>query len=228
MSDATQASPITVLIVDDHTVVRKGLRSLLDTEADLKVVGEAANGREAVTQAKALEPDVILMDLVMPEMGGTEAIAEIVATQPSARVLVLTSFGADGELFPALKAGAIGYLLKDTSPEDLVRAIRRTARGQSSLNPSIARRLLRELSGKPDRSAPVETLSRRETEVLRLVARGMTNDQIAEALLVSEATIRTHVSNVLAKLGLANRTQAALYALRTGLASLEDIDRSSE
>jgi NarL family two-component system response regulator LiaR len=217
-------SPITVLVVDDHTVVRRGLVALLDTEPDLHVVGEAANGLEAIEQAEALKPQVILMDLVMPRLDGVEATARILARQPAAQILVLTSFGSDAKLFPAVKAGAVGYLLKDTSPEELVKAIRRTAAGESSLNPGVARRLLRELAHEERASPQGEPLSRRETDVLRLIARGLGNEQIGEQLFISEATVRTHVSNIFAKLGVANRTQAALYALREGLASIDEID----
>lgn len=216
--------PITVLIVDDHTVVRRGLSALLGTEADIRVVGEAANGREAVAQAEALRPDVILMDLVMPVMDGVAATAQIMAGRPGSHILVLTSFGSDVKLFPAVKAGAVGYLLKDTTPEELVKAIRRAAAGESSLNPVIARRLLRELAHEGPDAAPTEPLSRRETEVIRLVARGMNNERIARKLFISEATVRTHVGNILAKLRLANRTEAALYALKEGLAAIDEIE----
>lgn len=216
--------PITVLIVDDHTVVRRGLAALLKTEPDIRVVGEAPNGRDAVARAKELRPDVILMDLVMPVMDGVTATALIVANQPDARVLVLTSFGSDVKLFPAVKAGAVGYLLKDTSPEELVKAIRSAAAGESSLNPVVARRLLRELAHEGAGAPPAEPLSAREIEVIRLVARGLSNEQIGERLFISAATVRTHVSSILSKLGLANRTQAALHALREGLASIDEID----
>lgn len=220
---STVTEPITILIVDDHTVVRRGLAALLATEPDMKVVGEASNGREAVAQAERLHPLVVLMDLVMPGMDGAAATAEIMCRQPETNILVLTSFGSDVKLFPAVKAGAIGYLLKDTTPEELLQAIRRAAAGESSLNPAVARRLLRELSQEKG-GAPREPLSAREIDVLGLLARGLSNQQIAEALSISDATVRTHVSNVLVKLGLANRTQAALYALRHGFASIDDID----
>lgn len=217
-------SPITVLVVDDHTVVRRGLVALLNTEPGLQVVGEAANGLEAVAQAEALTPRVILMDLVMPVMDGVEATTRIVAQRPEAQILVLTSFGSDANLFPAVKAGAVGYLLKDTSPEDLVKAIRRTAAGESSLNPGVARRLLRELAHEEHPAPQGEALSPRELDVLQLVAHGLGNEAIGRRLFISEATVRTHVSNILAKLGLSNRTQAALYALRQGIAAIEEID----
>ncbi len=213
---------IRVLIVDDHQIVRKGLRALFDTESDLQVVGEAADGIEAVEQAVKLQPDVILMDLVMPRLDGVEATRQIMSRQPEAHILVLTSYGSDNKIFPAVKAGALGFLLKDTRPEELVEAIRQAAAGQSALDPVIARRLLREFSHDDADRAPTEPLSEREIDVLKLVARGLTNEQIGEKLFISAATVRTHVSNVLTKLGLTNRTQAALYALRAGLASLEE------
>ncbi len=213
--------PITVLVVDDHTVVRRGLVALLNTEPGIQVVGEAANGAEAVERADALQPQVVLMDLVMPEMDGVEATRRILSRHPDSQVLVLTSFGSDAKLFPAVRAGAVGYLLKDTSPEELVKAIRRTAAGESPLNPSVARRLLRELAHE-ERAAPQgEPLSARETEVLRELARGLANEEIGARLFISEATVRTHVSSILAKLGVSNRTQAALYALRAGIAAIE-------
>jgi NarL family two-component system response regulator LiaR len=219
---------IRVLLVDDHMVVRKGIRALLATESDIEVVGEAENGREAVTEVERLRPDVILMDLVMPEMDGIEAIRHIVTHQPEARILVLTSFAADDKVFPAVKAGALGYLLKDSSPEELVGAIHQVYRGESSLHPTIARKLLQELAHPSDGPATSEPLTEREVEVLQWVARGRSNREIADHLVISEATARTHVSNILRKLHLASRTQAALYALREGLASLDDTEESED
>ena len=215
---------IRVLVADDHVVVRQGIRALLATEPDIEVVGEAENGREAVAETDRLQPDVILMDLVMPEMDGIEAIRRITAHQPEARILVLTSFAADDKVFPAIKAGALGYLLKDSGPEELVGAIHQVHRGESSLHPAVARKLLQELSHPPKQPPTPEPLTEREVEVLRLVAQGRSNQEIAEELVISEATARTHVSNILRKLHLASRTQAALYALREGLASLDDED----
>jgi NarL family two-component system response regulator LiaR len=212
---------IRVLIADDHVVVRKGVRALLATEPGLEVVGEATNGAEAVGAAERLDPDVILMDLVMPEVDGIEAVRRIMSARPQSRILVLTSFATDDQIFPALKAGALGYLLKDSSPEDLIQAIRQVHRGESSLHPTIARKVLQELSRPPQRPPTPEPLTEREMEVLRLVAQGQSNQEIARALVVSEATVRTHVSSILSKLHLASRTQAALYALREGLASLD-------
>ena len=216
--------PIRVLIVDDHGIVRKGTRALLDRIPDFTVVGEAGNGKEAVAQAKELQPDVILMDLMMPEMDGIEAIGLITATQPNSRILALTSFAADDKVFPAIKAGALGYMLKDADPEDLIQAIRQVHRGEPSLHPSIARKVLQEL-GRPQTAPPSpgpDPLTERELEVLQLVAQGLTNQQMAEQLTVAEVTIRTHISNILSKLHLANRVQATLYALREGLTTLEN------
>jgi NarL family two-component system response regulator LiaR len=171
-----------------------------------------------------LQPDVILMDLVMPEMDGIEAIRRITADLPQARILVLTSYAADAKVFPAIKAGALGYLLKDSGPEELVQAIRQVHRGESWLHPTIARKLLQELSRPSGRPPTPDPLTEREVEVLGLVAQGRSNREIASLLMISEATVRTHVSNILSKLHLASRTQAALYALRKGLASLEDAE----
>ena len=217
-------TPISVLIVDDHVIVRKGTRALLDRIPDFEVVGEAGNGKEAIAQAKALQPDVILMDLMMPEMDGIEAIGQITASRPDSRILALTSFTADDKLFPAIKAGALGYMLKDADPEELIRAIHQVHRGEPSLNPSMARKVLQEL-GRPQTAPPApgpDPLTERELEVLQLVAKGLTNQQMAEQLTIAEVTIRTHVSNILSKLHLANRVQATLYALREGLTTLEN------
>jgi NarL family two-component system response regulator LiaR len=213
---------IRVLVADDHAVVREGLRALIETEPGMALVGEAADGVEAVRQACALEPDVILLDLVMPRKGGIEAIREIKEENPAARILVLTSFAEDDKVFPAIKAGAQGYLLKDASPRELLRAIRDIHRGEPSMHPTVARKLMLELQRSPGLPLTEEPLTQREAEVLGLVARGMTNQEIASRLFVSERTVRTHVSNILSKLHLANRTQAALYALREGLASLDE------
>ncbi len=215
----TQEKAIRILIADDHPVVRRGLASLLRTEPDLELVGEAENGAQAVEQARALDPDVILLDLVMPNMGGLEAIPKIKQVNPDARILVITSFADDDKVFPAIKSGALGYLLKEAPPEMLVQAIRDVHRGESSLHPAIARKLIRELNQPPDLPPTGEPLTQRELDVLQLVARGLTNQDIAEKLCISEGTVRFHVSNILAKLHLANRTQAALYALQEGLTS---------
>jgi NarL family two-component system response regulator LiaR len=213
-----------VLIVDDHIIVRRGIRALLATEGEIEVVGEAQDGQEALERIRALHPDVILLDLLMPRMDGIETTKRVIAEDPDARILVLTSFAADDKVFPAIKAGALGYLLKDTGPGELVRAIRRVYRGESSLSPAIARKVLQELARPSDRPPTPEPLTEREVEVLQVVARGESNQEIAAELMISEATVRTHVSNILGKLHLASRTQAALYALREGLASLDDVD----
>lgn len=213
---------IRVLVVDDHAIVRKGICALLDTEPGIEVVGEARNGAEAIALARRLQPDVVLMDLVMPEVDGIAAIRTINSELPNSRVLVLTSFATDEKVLPALKAGAQGYLLKVSGPDEVVAAIRQIHAGESWLHPAIARRLLQEISGPPSQKPASDPLTPREVEVLRLIAQGHSNREIAEILVISDATVRTHVSNILGKLHLASRTQAALYALREGLASLED------
>ena len=218
----TEAGRIGVLLVDDHALVRKGVRALLRTEPDIAVVGEAGDGDAAVAAAERLRPDVILMDLVMPGTDGIEAIRRIVARQPGARIVVVTSFATDAKVFPAIRAGALSYLLKDSEPEDLVRAIRQAHRGEPALHPAIAKSVLQELGRPKERDLTTDPLTERELEVLKHVAAGLSNQQIADALSVSEATIRTHVSSILAKLHLASRLQAALYALREGIASLSD------
>jgi NarL family two-component system response regulator LiaR len=215
-------SAIRVLIVDDHAIVRKGLRALLRNLPDIEVVGEAEDGWEAIAAVEKRDPDVVLMDLLMPELDGIEATRRIIDDRPDTRILVLTSFAGEDEIFPAIKAGALGYHLKDSSPEELVQAIRQVHRGESSLHPLIARKVLQELS-RPSGDPPTpDPLTPREVQVLRLVAQGQSNQQIADQLVISETTVRTHVSNILGKLHLASRTQAALYALREGLASLDD------
>lgn len=216
-----ERSHIRVLIAEDHAIVRGGLRALLATEPDMEVIGEAADGVEAVAKARALRPDVILMDLMMPRKTGTEAIEEIKQADPAARVLVLTSFAEDEKVFPAIRAGAQGYLLKDSTPQELLDAIRRVYQGEASLHPTIAHKLMRELNRPAARQPTEEPLTERELDVLSLVAQGLSNQAIADRLVVSERTVRTHVSNILDKLHLANRTQAALYALREGLADLD-------
>ncbi|HYH90773.1 MAG TPA: response regulator transcription factor [Solirubrobacteraceae bacterium] len=209
---------IRVLIADDHAVVRQGLRTFLDLQADIDVVGEAADGEEAVTAAQEHAPDVILLDLAMPVLDGIGALRRLRETTPAARVIVLTSFGEDERLFTALRAGATGYLLKDVEPAELVRAIRTAHAGQSSLSPAVAARVIEELASGGGRGA-VDSLTPRELEVLCLIARGRSNKRIALELGVAEKTVKTHVSHVLAKLGLSDRTQAALYAVRAGLVS---------
>ena len=217
------SSPIRVLIVDDHEIVRKGIRALLATKKDIQVVGEAGDGAEAVTQAQALHPDVILMDLMMPKMDGIQATREITASLPETRVLVLTSFAADAQVFPAIKAGALGYLLKDSSPQELVQAIRQVHQGEPSLDATVARKVLAELSSPPAQPLTPDPLTARELEILRQIAQGKSNKEIAGTLVISEETVHAHVSNILGKLHLASRTQAALYALKEGIASVDDI-----
>jgi NarL family two-component system response regulator LiaR len=216
------ADSIRVLIADDHAIVRKGISALLATEPGIEVVGEAEDGRQAIAEAKRLCPDVILMDLVMPVLDGIAAIQHITAKRPDTSVLVLTSYATDDRIFLAIKAGALGYLLKDSGPRELVEAIRQVHRGEPSLHPLVARKLLQELSQPSEEPPPPPSLTEREVEVLRLVAQGQSNREIAQELTIKEATVRTHVSNILSKLHLASRTQAALYALREGLASLDD------
>ena len=207
---------IGVLIVDDHAVVRQGLRTLLELHDEIKVVGEAANGVEAVEQARQLLPDLVLMDLLMPEMDGIEATRRIRALSPATKVIILTSFAEDDNVFPSIKAGAQGYLLKNVSPPDLIKAILAAHGGEVQLDPGIARKLMEEISAKPDKPT-ADDLTERELEVLRLIARGLNNRVIAGELVLSEKTVKTHVSNILSKLHLSDRTQAAIYALREGL-----------
>jgi len=214
---------IKVLITDDHPVVRKGLSAFLAAKAaGIEVVGEAVNGKEALERTKELNPDVILMDLLMPVMDGIEAIKQIKAEVPDARILVMTSFATDEMVFPAIKAGALGYLLKDSDPDELVNAIRRIHRGEPSLHPKIAQKVLMEISSPAAKTPSEDPLTERELEVLQSVARGLSNQEIGVALSISETTVRTHVSRILSKLHLASRTQAALYALKEGLADLDD------
>ena len=218
---STVQDTIRVLVADDHAIVRRGICALLATEPGIEVAGEACDGHEAVAEVERLRPDVVLMDIVMPEMDGLEATRLITASQPDTRVLVLTSFGGDDQVFPAIRAGAQGYLLKDSRPQELVSAIRQVHSGESSLHPTVARRLLQELSPSSE-GTDGEPLTPREVQVIQLVAQGYTNRQIGEELSISEATVRTHMSKILAKLNLGSRTQAALYALREGIATLHD------
>jgi two-component system, NarL family, response regulator LiaR len=219
---------IRVLIADDHSIVRRGIRALLSETGGFEVVAEASDGLEAVLRADETRPDVILMDLLMPGMDGIEATRRITSQQPGARILVLTSFAADNKIFPAIKAGAQGYLLKDSSPEDLVRAIRQVARGEPALHPTVAHKLLQEVARPADLKPAPEALTPREMAVLRLIAQGLSNQEIADALHISEPTVRTHVSRILGKLHLASRTQAALYAVREGLTAEDEADAESE
>ena len=214
---------IRVLVVDDQVIVREGICLLLSQVEGIEVVGEAGDGQGAVAQAAALEPDVILMDLVMPGMDGIEATRQITAARNDARVLVLTSYSADDKVLPAIEAGAQGFLLKDSSPADLVRAIRHVHEGRSSLDPAIATQVLLELKRPATEPSPPDPLTDRELEVLRMVATGLSNGEIAAKLYITEATVRSHMSNILSKLHLANRVQATLYALQEGIISLEEV-----
>jgi NarL family two-component system response regulator LiaR len=219
---------IRVLIVDDHAVVRQGLRTFLELQDDpsalpIEVVGEATNGFDAVHLARRLQPDVVLLDLVMPGMDGIEATPKIIKDSPHSRIIILTSFGEEDKVFPAIRAGAQGYLLKDIAPTELVQAVRAAYLGQVQLHPEVARKLMSAVAAKeepPARRAPgsLEELTKRELEVLRLIAGGLNNREIAEELVISDKTVKTHVSSILGKLHLEDRTQAAIYALRHGLA----------
>lgn len=216
-------APIRIVLVDDHGVVRQGLKAFLATEDDIEVVGEASNGREAVEVVGKLLPDVVLMDLVMPELDGIGATTAIKQQWPQVDVIAMTSFIEDEKVFGAMRAGAGGYVLKDADPDDVVKAIRSAAAGEVHLDPRVARRLMEELNPNKHRDAnPQEQLSEREVEVLKLVARGHSNQMIAEQLIISPKTAKTHVSNILSKLGLASRTQAAVYALKAGFVSAEE------
>ena len=218
---------IRVIVVDDHAMVRQGLHMFIEMQDDMEVIGEGENGLEAVQMATALAPGVILLDLIMPQMDGVEATKRIMTQNPKARVLILTSFGEDDKIFPAIRAGAQGYLLKDIQPRELAQAIRETYQGRAQLHPDIARRLMTAVSGAvPAQAAkpamlPKEqdALTEREREVLTYIAQGLNNREIAEQLVVSESTVKTHVSNILDKLGLEDRTRAAIWALKHGLSS---------
>lgn len=204
---------IRVLIVDDHAVVRQGLKMFLSLDSELEIVGEAVDGKQAVALARELQPDVVLMDLLMPVMDGVTAISILRREVPEAEIVALTSVLEDNAVIGAIRAGAIGYLLKDTESDELIRAIKAAANGQVQLSPKAAARLMREVRT----SESFEALTERETEVLRLLARGLSNKQIAQALVIGEKTVKTHVSNILSKLNVSSRTQAALYAARMGL-----------
>jgi two-component system, NarL family, response regulator LiaR len=212
------AEPIRVLLVDDHAVVREGLRAFLELQEGIAVVGEAADGYEAIGAATRLRPDVILMDLVMPELDGVSAMRALRERIPETRVIVLTSFLDDDKLLPALRAGAAGYLLKNAEPQEVARAIRAARAGQALIDPVVAARLVETLAA-DDGEAPLDRLTPREREVLVLIGRGLPNKLIARELDVSEKTVKTHVGHVLAKLGVGDRTQAAVFAVRAGLVS---------
>ncbi len=215
-------SPIRLLLVDDQALFREGLRTLLSLQPDVDVVGEAAHGEQAVQQAKALRPQVVLMDLRMPVLNGVEATRRIRAQNPECQVIVLTTFDDDDDVFDALRAGAVGYLLKDAPQEKLMEAIRLAARGESFLQPSIATKLVAEFSRlsstRPADRKLVDALSEREIEVLQHLARGMSNKEIATALYIAEGTVKNHMTSILGKLGVADRTHAALKARELGIA----------
>ncbi len=213
--------PISVLLIDDHRVVRQGLRDFLELQDDIEVVGEAGSGEEGVKAVQDKLPDVVLMDMVLPGIDGVEATRRVKAASPSTQVIVLTSFADDNKVFPAIKAGAISYLLKDVQPEELAKAIRAAQRNEAVLHPEVAAKLMQEFNAPRPAENSAEQLTEREMDVLRLIARGKSNKEIADTLIISEKTVKTHVSNILSKLHLADRTQAAIYALRQRLVPME-------
>jgi NarL family two-component system response regulator LiaR len=216
------SDPVTVLIVDDHLLVRQGVRAFFETQPDIRVVGDAGSGEVAIQLAAELVPDVVLMDLVMPGIDGVEATRSLRRVSPRSQVLVLTSYHQDEHIFPAIRAGALSYLLKDVSPLELAEAVRKAARGEAVLHPRVAARVVQELHGaRADAFNPWSDLSERELEVLRLIAGGMDNADIAEQLVISEKTVKSHVSNILSKLHVGDRTQAAVYAWREGVVRRE-------
>lgn len=218
---------IRILIADDHALVRKGLIVLITSEPGIEVVGEATDGVEVVLKARSLKPDVILLDMIMPRQNGLEAIHQIKGEDPQAKILVITSFAEDQMVFPAIKAGALGYLLKDSSPQQLIQAIYDVYNGASYLHPTIALKVIRELNRSSDLPLTKDPLTARESVILKLVAQGLFNHEIAERLVISERTVGNHIGNILSKLHLANRTQAALYALREGIADLGEPNSAS-
>ena len=216
--DRVSAHRITVLIVDDHIVVRQGLRTFLELQDDIEIVGEAANGLEAIDLARRHQPDIVLLDLIMPRMGGVEATPRLMAASPRTRVIILTSFGEDDQIIPAIRAGAQGYLLKDIPPRDLIQAVREAYAGKAQLHPDVAKKLMAAVAAPPPAAPPPESdLTDRELEVLRLIAEGLNNHEIAQQLTISDKTVKTHVSNILSKLHCDDRTQAAIYAMKKGL-----------
>lgn len=216
----SELKKIRLLVVDDHALVRKGIHALIKTEPGMEIIGEADNGRDAVKLARELFPDVILLDLIMPHLNGIDATIQIKKDNPRARILILTSFSDDDKVIPAIKAGALGYLLKDSAPEDLLDAIRLIYNGEASIDPSVALKLIREINQPVESRRETDPLTNREIEVLQKIAQGLSNSEIAAELSIGEQTVRNHVNHILDKLNLDNRTQAALFALREGLASL--------
>jgi two-component system, NarL family, response regulator LiaR len=233
----TASEKIRILIVDDHQIVRQGLRTFLELHEDLEVVGEASDGQMAVDMVRQTLPDVVLMDLMMPRLDGVSATRQIMEMDVHTRVIALTSFAEDGQVFPAIQAGASSYLLKDVSPDELVDAVRAASRGEPRLHPEVARKLMEamrtpkppgrdpEASSVPspaaDRGSPAGDLTEREREIVRSVAQGKTNREIAGHFFISEKTVKTHISHILAKLGLKDRTQLAIFAIRNGLAEAD-------
>lgn len=212
------AEQITLLVVDDHLLVRQGILAFLELQPDLVVLGEASSGEEAVHMAAELTPGVVLMDLIMPGIGGVEATRQVKQVSPRTQVIVLTSYHEDKYIFPALRAGAISYVLKDVGPDELAETIRKAARGESTLHPRIALRVVQEIQGvKREAHLPETDLSEREREVLCLIAAGRTNAEIAQELIISEKTVKGHVSNILSKLHMLDRTQAAVFAWQQGI-----------
>jgi NarL family two-component system response regulator LiaR len=210
--------PIRILLVDDHEVVRQGVRAFFDVQEGFEVIGEAESGAEAVKIVENLVPDVVLMDLIMPGMDGVEATRLVKNISPTSQIVVLTSYHDDEHIFPALKAGALSYILKDVKMDELADAVRNAARGEATLHPRVASRVIQELQGaNKDDQGPIADLTSREMETLKLIAQGMSNHEIAETLVISEYTVKGHVSNILSKLHLADRTQAAVFAWREGI-----------
>jgi NarL family two-component system response regulator LiaR len=209
---------IRIVLVDDHAVVRGGLRFLLEQQPDMEVIGEGKDGAQGVALVTSLLPDVVLLDLLMPRMDGITAVREMKRLTPHTHIIILTSYYEDDQIFGAIKAGAISYLLKDAGPEELVEAVRAAARGEGVLHPQVAARALREMQQR----SPLQELTTRELDVLTLIARGRSNAEIATELVIGEGTVKTHVSNILTKLHLADRTQAAIYALQQRLVPLKD------
>ncbi len=218
--------PISILIVDDHEVVRRGVRAFLDTFPDLRVIGEAGSGTEAVEMAEEFTPDVVLMDLILPGMDGLEATRLIKAHNPQTQIIVLTSYDQDEYIFPALQAGATSYALKDMKLDDLVDCVHKAASGEATLDPRVAMRVVKSLRGEINGEMQVNDLTARELEVLKKIAEGLSNNQIAEAMVISENTVKGHVSNILSKLQLTDRTQAAVFAWKHGLVCRDDADLS--